>query len=157
MSVITQLYFEQKLPTTIENVWDFISSPANLERITPSYMGFNILSRNLPKKMYPGIFITYKVHPLFNIPLSWVTEITHLKEHQYFVDEQRIGPYAIWHHEHHIEAITGGVLMKDILSYRLPYGYLGRIVNALFIKKKVATIFTYREQALAELFGTYHH
>ena len=155
MAAITQLKTEQKLPISLEQAWEFLSSPSNLERITPSYMGFSIITSDLPSKMYPGMFISYKVSPLFKIPMSWVTEITHVNENHYFVDEQRVGPYAIWHHEHQLEEIEGGVLMKDILSYRLPFGLLGQIINSLFIKKKVKAIFAYREKALLELFGPF--
>jgi len=148
-----QLDTTQKVPATIDEVWDFISSPENLKKITPSYMGFDITSKHAGEKMYPGMIITYKVSPVFGIKMNWVTEITHIKEKEYFVDEQRSGPYAMWHHEHKIKPIEGGVLMTDIVSYKPPLGFLGSIANSLLIKKQLKEIFDFREKALVEIFG----
>jgi ligand-binding SRPBCC domain-containing protein len=148
-----QLHKTQKIPATIEQVWDFISSPANLKKITPEYMGFNITSKMLSDKMYPGMIISYKVSPVLGIKMTWVTEITHVKEKEYFVDEQRVGPYSMWHHEHKIEAIEGGVLMTDIVSYKPPFGFLGSIANSVLIKKQLKEIFDYRIIAVEKLFG----
>jgi len=148
-----QLKTEQFIPASIDEVWDFISSPANLKRITPGYMGFDITSGDLPAKMYPGMIISYKVRPVAGIKTTWVTEITHVEEGRYFVDEQRVGPYAMWHHEHHLEEVDGGVMMRDIVSYRPPMGFLGTIANRLFIRKKLAEIFAYRFRALEEIFS----
>jgi len=136
-------------------VWDFISSPANLKKITPSYMGFDITSGDLPEKMYPGMIISYRVKPLFGIRMNWVTEITHVSEGRYFVDEQRSGPYAMWHHAHFIEPVDGGVLMKDIVSYRPPFGFLGVIANRMLIRRQLKEIFDYRFAALEKKFGTF--
>jgi ligand-binding SRPBCC domain-containing protein len=116
-------------------------------------MGFDIISKNLPEKMYPGMIISYKVSPVFGIKTTWVTEITQVKEQEYFLDEQRVGPYSMWHHEHKIEAIPGGVLMTDIVSYKPPYGMLGSIANALLIKKKLKEIFDFRTVAVEQIFG----
>jgi ligand-binding SRPBCC domain-containing protein len=91
---------EQFIQADLATVWDFISSPANLKKITPPYMGFDITSGDLPEKMYQGMIISYKVSPFWGIKTDWVTEITHIKELEYFVDEQRMGPYALWHHQH---------------------------------------------------------
>ncbi len=107
----------------------------------------------LPDKTYPGLFITYKVKPLLGIPMLWVTEITHVRERDYFVDEQRLGPYRIWHHQHHFKAVEGGVEMTDIVDYRLPLGPIGILMNALFIRKKLKQVFEYRRQRLVEMFG----
>lgn len=148
-----QLQKTQKIPATIETVWDFISSPANLKKITPAYMGFDITSKNLPTKMYPGMIISYKVSPVFGVKTTWVTEITQVKEQEYFVDEQRVGPYFMWHHEHKIEAIQGGVLMTDIVSYKPPLGFLGSIANEIMIKRKLKEIFDFRTKAVEEIFG----
>lgn len=148
-----QLHKTQKIPATIEKVWDFISSPANLKKITPEYMGFDITSKNLPKKMYPGMIISYKVSPVLGIKTTWVTEITHVKEGQYFVDEQRIGPYTMWHHEHKIESIPGGVLMTDIVSYKPPFGFLGSLANEFIIKRKLNEIFGFRTITVEQIFG----
>jgi ligand-binding SRPBCC domain-containing protein len=150
-----QLHKTQKVPATIEQVWDFISSPANLKKITPEYMGFNITCKMLSEKMYPGMIISYKVSPVFGIKMTWVTEITHVKEKEYFVDEQRVGPYSIWHHEHKIEPIEGGVLMTDIVSYKPPLGILGSIANYILIKKQLQEIFDYRTVAVEKMFGKF--
>lgn len=145
----------QKLPVSINEIWEFISSPDNLKEITPDYMGFVVTSNSGGKKMYPGMIITYKVSPILGIKLNWMTEITHVKDRQYFVDEQKDGPYAIWHHQHKIEPIEGGVLMTDIITYKPPFGILGTIANSLFIKKQLQKIFEFRKMALEKRFGKY--
>jgi len=141
------------LPIDINTAWDFFSSPKNLSKITPSYMGFNITSELKNEKMYPGIIIVYKVRPVLGIPITWVTEITEVSEGKYFIDEQRVGPYKIWHHEHHFREIEGGVEMTDLLYYKLPFGFIGKIINALYVGKKVKRIFEYRTQVLDKMFG----
>jgi len=150
-----QLLKEQKVNGTIDEVWDFISSPANLKVITPDYMGFDITSKNLPEKMYEGMIISYRVSPVLGVKTTWVTEITHIHDKRYFVDEQRVGPYALWHHQHLIEPIENGVLMKDIVSYEPPLGFLGAIANSLMIQKKLKEIFDYRTTAVEKEFGIY--
>jgi ligand-binding SRPBCC domain-containing protein len=149
------LYKEQKVPASLEEVWDFISSPKNLKKITPDYMGFDITSKHLPDKMYPGMIISYIVKPVLGIKTTWVTEITHVKDNEFFVDEQRVGPYTIWHHQHRVQAIEGGTLMTDIVSYKPPFGILGRMANSLLIADKLEEIFAYREKALIEIFGSF--
>jgi ligand-binding SRPBCC domain-containing protein len=148
-----QLIKKQFVPASIDEVWDFISSPKNLKEITPDYMGFDITSENLPEKMYAGMIISYKVKPLMGIPMTWVTEITHVEDKRYFVDEQRVGPYSIWHHQHFIEPHENGVMMTDIVSYKPPLGFLGRIANALLIRRQLEGIFAYRENALNRKFS----
>jgi len=150
-----QLKAVQKIPATQEEVWDFISSPANLKEITPAYMGFDITSEDLEDKMYPGMMISYRVSPLLGLKMTWVTEITQVREESYFVDEQRVGPYALWHHEHFLEPMPGGVLMKDIVTYSPPFGFLGAIAKRLFIGKKLNEIFDYRVEALEKKFGKF--
>jgi ligand-binding SRPBCC domain-containing protein len=145
----------QKLPSTVNEIWDFISSPSNLKEITPDHMGFIVTSQNEGEKLYPGMIITYKVSPILGIKLNWMTEITQVKDHEYFIDEQRSGPYAIWHHQHKISAIEGGVLMTDIITYKPPFGILGTIANSLLIKKQLKDIFDYRKIALEKQFGKY--
>lgn len=146
---------EQKVNASLEEVWDFISSPANLKEITPDYMGFDITSTDTPKKMYPGMIITYIVKPIFGIKTPWMTEITQVKDLEFFIDEQRVGPYKLWHHQHFIEKIEGGVLMKDIVTYSPPFGFLGAIANKLLIRKKLDEIFNYRTYAVNKKFGKY--
>lgn len=148
-----QFHQSQTIPATIDEVWDFISSPTNLKEITPDYMGFDITSGDLPEKMYEGMIISYKVAPLFGIKTTWVTEITHIRDKAYFVDEQRVGPYALWHHQHFIEATAAGVLMKDIISYEPPMGFLGAIANSWMVRRKLKEIFDYRTEAIQRKFG----
>ncbi len=149
---VYQLATEQKLTTSIDAIWDFISSPANLKKITPDYMGFDISSGGLPEKMYPGMIITYRVSPLMGLKMTWVTEITHIVDKAYFVDEQRVGPYKIWHHQHRIVPVDNGVLMTDLVTYVPPLGILGALANTMIIRKKLNQIFDYRRNVLADLF-----
>lgn len=146
---------EQKIPASIDAVWDFISSPDNLKEITPDYLDFKVTSKSGGNKMYAGMIITYIVKPLLGLPLKWMTEITHVKDDEYFVDEQRVGPYKMWHHQHKIEAIDGGVLMTDIVTYIPPFGFIGAIANKLFIKKQLNEIFDYRTVAVEKRFGKF--
>ncbi len=150
-----QLKTAQKVPASLDEVWDFISSPANLQKITPKNMGFQITSGVVPGKMYPGMIISYRVKPLAGISTTWVTEITHVREKEYFVDEQRMGPYRMWHHQHRLTPIEGGVLMEDVVSYQPPFGFIGAMANALIIRRKLRQIFSYRQRALEDLFGAW--
>jgi len=138
----------------VNKAWDFLSSPINLKTITPEYMGFNILS-GADRKMYPGQIIQYIVTPLFGIKTKWVTEITHVQENKYFVDEQRFGPYALWHHKHFIRPIKGGVEMEDIIDYKIPFGLIGQLVHPIIVKPKLKEIFDYRHDKLIEIFGEF--
>ena len=142
----------QTINASLDEVWDFISSHRNLKEITPDYMGFDITSEGLPDKMYEGMIIAYKVSPLLGIKTTWVTEITKIKDKHYFVDEQRVGPYKIWHHQHIVEDCDQGVLMTDIVSYSPPLGLLGRLANSLFITKKLEEVFDYRVKAVDRRF-----
>jgi len=148
-----EIYFSQKLPISLDSAWAFFSNPANLKEITPPHMGFVVTSSYHGEIMYPGQIIRYIVKPLFGIPLKWCTEITHVSDRQYFVDEQRFGPYTFWHHQHRFKETDGGVLMEDILNYKLPLGLVGNIVDALFVKNEVMGIFEYRKRVLANRFG----
>lgn len=142
----------QRIPISLEEAWNFFQNPGNLSKITPSEMGFDILSE-VPEKMYPGLFIHYKVSPLFGIKMNWTTEITYVQEPYYFVDEQRVGPYSIWHHEHHFKEIEGGVEMLDRVNYKIPLGILGKIAHPIVVKSKLEEIFEYRIQRVEEIFG----
>lgn len=142
----------QHFNNTVDELWEFISNPRNLKLITPDYMGFDIITEDLPDKMYEGMIIGYKVSPLLGIKTTWVTEITHIEDKKYFVDEQRVGPYKIWHHQHFLEATSKGTLMYDIVSYQPPFGVLGVMANQLIIKNKLNEIFSYRATVLRELF-----
>lgn len=146
----------QKIPVPLDKAWDFFSSPANLQAITPAKMGFTIISKHHGEKMYAGQLIEYKVKPVLGIPLYWMTEITQVKDKEYFIDEQRFGPYSLWHHQHHFKAIDGGVEMTDIIHYKNPLWLLGDIANALFIKKQLRDIFDFRYKKVEELFGKWN-
>lgn len=148
-----QYITKQELPITMEEAWVFLSDPKNLKRITPSYMGFDILS-GADRSMFPGQIIQYRLTPLLGIPFRWVTEITHVEEGSYFVDEQRFGPYTFWHHKHFIYSTENGVVMEDIVDYKLPLGFLGRFAHLLFVRFKVKQIFNYREKALEQIFNS---
>jgi ligand-binding SRPBCC domain-containing protein len=153
MSRIYSITTVQNIPSDMHTIWEFMSSPRNLQTITPPEMGFNITSDTPIDKMYPGLIISYKVSPLLGIPMTWVTEITHVKDLEYFVDEQRFGPYSFWHHKHFIEPIASGVKMTDIIHYKLPLGFLGDIANAVLVKKQLNQIFEFRRKKLIDLFG----
>lgn len=141
----------QFLPISVETAWEFISNPRNLSDITPPDMKFEVTSE-VPEKMYAGMIITYKVRPLFGIPVSWVTEITHVNEPDYFVDEQRFGPYSFWHHSHFIKPVEGGVEMEDIVYYKLPFSFLGKLVQPLLVRRRLESIFSYRKSVLEKMF-----
>ena len=137
---IYTLHSKQFLPITLDEAWDFFSDPMNLNTITPDDMGFKTLS-GADRKMYPGQIIQYIVTPLLNIPMKWVTEITHVDHKKFFVDEQRFGPYALWHHKHFFKQVPGGVEMEDIVDYKLPMGMLGQLVHPILVKPRLHQIF----------------
>lgn len=143
----------QLIPVDIDTAWEFFSNPVNLQAITPKNLGFKILSNHHGDKMYPGQIIEYKVSPVLGIPMYWMTEITHVKDKQFFVDEQRFGPYQLWHHQHHFKVVEGGVEMTDIVHYRNPLGFLGNIANTLFVKAQLKQIFEFRFKVVEDLFG----
>jgi ligand-binding SRPBCC domain-containing protein len=148
---LTRKEYHQDLPISLQQAWEFFSTPNNLNVITPKEMNFKILSgADIP--MHPGLIIQYTVTPLMGIPMDWVTEITHVQPLQFFVDEQRFGPYSLWHHQHRFEATDFGVKMTDILHYKVPFGPVGKLINALFISKKVDSIFEYRTKVLNKMF-----
>ncbi len=155
MSKVYSLKTIQNIPISLDEAWDFFSSPANLKEITPSNLGFQIVSKYHGEKMYPGQIIEYIVKPIMGIPLYWMTEITHVVNKKYFVDEQRYGPYSMWHHQHHFREITGGVEMVDIVHYKLPLWILGDIANSIMVKKQLNGIFNYRFEAVEKRFGRY--
>lgn len=143
----------QHLNTSIEECWAFFSSPRNLQKITPEDMGFQITDYD-GKSVYAGQVIQYKVSPLLGLKLSWMTVITSVKENHYFIDEQRFGPYALWHHKHFFESTENGVKMTDVVHYALPLGFLGRIMNTLVVKNKLKEIFDYRVVKVDEIFNS---
>ena len=146
--------YKQFLPISLDEAWDFFSAPQNLNEITPAEMKFEILTDDIPR-MYAGQIIQYNVTPFPFVKMGWVTEITQVVDKKMFIDEQRFGPYAFWHHQHIFEEVDGGVLMTDILHYRVPLGIVGKLVNVLFIANKVKGIFDYRFSLLENKFGSY--
>jgi len=151
---IYTLHIKQKLPITVNKAWEFLSDPKNLKTITPDYMGFNILS-GADRPMFQGQLIQYIVTPIAGIKTKWVTEITHVRDKEYFVDERRFGPYSLWHHKHFLKEIEGGVEMEDVVDYKLPFGIIGQLVQPLLVAPKLKEIFIYRKHKLIELFGDY--
>lgn len=151
---IYQLSSAIKLPIDIERAWNFLSDPSNLKEITPPYMGFDIVS-DIGSEMYAGQIIGYKVSPMFGLKLNWVTEISHVDEPNYFVDEQRFGPYALWHHKHFLKEISEGVEMTDIVHYKLPFSIIANGLHNTLVKPKLMEIFNYRTSKLLDLFGSY--
>jgi ligand-binding SRPBCC domain-containing protein len=143
----------QQFAVAPEMLWDYISDPDNLKKLTPAYMDFKVTSLPHTGKMYPGLIITYIIKPILHVPLRWMTEIVQVKEGEYFIDEQRIGPYRFWHHQHRLEKIPGGVLMTDIVTYAPPFGFIGAIANRLFIKQQLRQLFNYRRKVLEQQFG----
>jgi ligand-binding SRPBCC domain-containing protein len=143
----------QKIPVPLDEAWKFFASPANLDAITPGDVGFKIISKFNGEKMFAGQIIEYKVRPLFNIALYWMTEITEATEGKYFIDEQKKGPYSLWRHQHHFKQIEGGVEMTDIVEYKNPFGFIGEIANSLFVRKKLRNIFEYRFKKIEEVLG----
>jgi ligand-binding SRPBCC domain-containing protein len=142
---------KQFLPIPLAEAWNFFSDPHNLKEITPPSMDFRVISET-GHETYAGQIIQYTVKPMFGIPVRWVTEITHVREPYFFVDEQRFGPYTFWHHQHLFSEVPGGVEMRDIVSYGLPFGPLGRLVRELVVKHQLERIFGYRRKVLEQRF-----
>ena len=142
----------QHINASLEECWNFFSSPRNLQKITPETMGFQITDFD-NQSMYAGQIIQYKISPLFGLKLNWVTEITKVKDKAYFIDEQRFGPYSFWHHKHFFEATPNGVKMTDVVHYALPFGFFGRIINALIVRNKLKAIFDFRHVKVDQIFN----
>jgi ligand-binding SRPBCC domain-containing protein len=149
---IYTLHKKQQLPITLDKAWEFLSNPKNLAIITPDYMSFKIMSK-IDRPLYTGQIIQYIVTPLLGLKTKWVSEITHIEEKKYFVDEQMYGPYALWHHKHFVKEIEGGVELEDIIDYKVPLGILGQLVHPFLVKPKLEEIFNYRQEKLVALFG----
>lgn len=145
---VYQLERKQHLPITLEQAWSFFSTPSNLEKLTPSNMKFNIHYNSGLNEMYAGQIITYKIKVPPGINMDWTTEITHVEPLKYFVDEQRFGPYKMWHHQHRFTETEEGVVMEDIVNYVMPFGFIGRIAHAVFVKRQLKDIFDYRIKSI---------
>ena len=151
---VHHLYCRQVLDTDINTAWDFFSQPGNLKKITPEFMGFDILSVSGPEKLHAGQIINYIVKPFAGIPLNWVTEITHVKKPFFFVDEQRLGPFFFWHHKHYLETHESGqVVMIDSVHYKVFYGLMGNLLNRWIVKNRLDHIFDYRVAVIQKMFG----
>jgi len=143
----------QKIPATLEQAWELFSNPSNLGVITPASLRFRVLTPDISPTVFAGQVIEYRVSPLLGIPLFWKTEITDVKDYECFIDEQRKGPYARWHHAHYFKPIEGGVEMTDLVEYKNPLGILGKWANKWLVRKKLHAIFTYRYHKVEELLG----
>ncbi|MEO6831004.1 MAG: SRPBCC family protein [Chitinophagaceae bacterium] len=150
---VHQLVQHQQIPASLEKVWKFFSSAKNLQTITPEYMNFHVTSGDQPEEIHPGQIITYTVSPVLSIPVFWMTEITQVQPLKMFVDEQRRGPYKMWHHQHHFIEKDGGVFMTDIVHYQLPLGFLRELTRWLFVKRQLENVFAFRTQKVKEIFG----
>lgn len=146
-----QLKRTQLIRTDFQTCWDYFSAPGNLHVITPDYIDFRVHTA-VPEKLYEGLIIRYTIRPILGIPLTWISEIKTWREDRYFIDEQRRGPYKLWHHEHHFREVEGGVEMTDVITYLMPFGVFGRLVHWLFIRRQLERIFDYRCQKADELF-----
>ena len=150
---LRRLECRQTLPLTPAAAWEFFSRPDNLARITPPDLGFKVTSP-LPERMYAGMIVSYRVSPFAGLRVPWVTEITHVREPEFFVDEQRSGPYRFWHHQHHFRTVASGVEMTDLVHYQLPFGAVGDLLAGGLVERRVTAIFAWRRKVLTELFGT---
>ncbi|WP_029896078.1 SRPBCC family protein [Desulfohalovibrio reitneri] len=151
--MIRRLDTTQDLGCGLGEAWNFFADPRNLCRITPDWLCFTLLGD--PAVMHAGQMIEYRVAPFPGLKLPWLTEITHVAPPRYFVDEQRLGPYRLWHHEHFLEEIPGGVRMRDLVTYALPLPPLGELAAPL-VRRQLARIFGHRRETLHDLFGGPH-
>lgn len=147
-----QLIREQFIPATRESVWGFFATPRNLDALTPDDLRFEIVSE-VPAKMQAGLLIEYRISPVPGVWLRWLTEIRHVREGEFFVDEQRIGPYRLWYHEHHFAEVAGGVKMTDRVTYEIGWGPLGWIAERLWVRRQLEAIFDFRARKTAEVFA----
>lgn len=151
-SGVYTLTAKQELPVSLKKAWPFFCSPENLAKITPAHMGFEITSE-LSDSVYEGQIITYRVGLFPGIRSNWVTEIKHVHFEKLFIDEQRVGPYQLWYHEHHFKEITNGVLMIDKVTYKPPLGVLGKLIHPILVKPQLTKIFSFRMKTLKTIFG----
>lgn len=149
--MLRQLHREQLIRADPRRVWEFFSTPRNLNELTPPSVRFEILG-NLPEKMQAGQLIAYRISPVAGIWLHWLTEIKHVREGLGFVDEQRAGPYKFWYHEHRFEPVPDGVLMTDQVSYDVGWGPAGWLAEKLWVGRQLDFIFDYRRQRTEEIF-----
>lgn len=149
---VYRLQDEILINAPLDEVWDFFTDPRNLEKITPKEMAFTNVYEPDAEKVYPGMLLVYKVSPLLGIPITWITEITHVEPKKRFVDDQLKGPFGMWHHIHEFEQVDGGTLARDILYYSMPFGILGRLAHSFTVAKQTKEIFNFRKMALEKIF-----
>lgn len=142
----------QRIPASLETTWEFFSDPRNLMKLTPPFLNLVPVNKIFGDKAYAGQVLIYKVKPVMGIPIEWMTEIKNVEPCKMFIDEQRKGPYKLWHHQHHFKAIDGGVEMTDIVHYRVPFGFLGDLAHPM-VKTKLNQIFSFRFEKIKEEFG----
>lgn len=143
----------QRLPIQIEEAWDFFTSPKNLSLITPHWLDYR-LNLDPPEYLHPGTIISASIRPIPVISTSWISEITHIRPPQFYITEQRVGPFKLWHHEHHFRAIDEGVEIEDIIMYGMHFGMIGSFVHNVYLRKRLHEIFSYRAQTLEQRFGS---
>jgi len=141
----------QNLPVSQKKAWQFFSNPINLSEITPPWLSFR-LTQTVPNSIHAGMLISYRLKPLFGLPVTWISEITHVYEPDYFIDEQRFGPYKFWQHQHLFKAFGDGTQVRDIIHYAIGYGILGRLVQRFIVSPRLEDIFDYRHEKLKQIF-----
>jgi ligand-binding SRPBCC domain-containing protein len=149
---IYPLYRRQALALTVQEAWDFFSSPYNLNEITPDFFNVTVTSK-VPERIYGGLMISYDMKAVFGISMAWLSEISHCDEPKRFVYEQRIGPFKFWSHEVCLTEQDGGIVMEDIVFYAMPLGFIGQFINKILIAGKLEQIFTVRQHYLAARWG----
>jgi ligand-binding SRPBCC domain-containing protein len=149
--MLYRLHRVQNLSVSLEEAWQFFSSPLNLPSITPPWLNLTIRGE-VAERVFPGMIIRYRVTPFLGIPYTWISEITHVEAPHSFVDEQRFGPYRLWHHRHHFRSMNGGIEMMDTVHYALKFGPVGTVMHTFIVRKKLEEIFDFRQRTLAKLF-----
>jgi ligand-binding SRPBCC domain-containing protein len=151
---VYEIQTSERYPISLQAGWAFYSDPGNLTKLTPPELAMEITG-GTPEPMFAGQIITYRLKAIGGLRMNWVTEITQVNPHSYFVDEQRFGPYRFWHHEHRFEEIDGGLAVTDHVHYAMPFGPLGRVVHAVLVQKQLQRIFAFRRKILETTFGLY--
>ncbi len=150
---VHKLIYTQIIPADIEDVWNFFSNPENLVKITPKEMHMRIINKGEVGSLYKGMTIGYKLFPFFDFPVRWSTEIMRVDKPYEFEDQQKSGPYEVWRHKHLFREVPGGVEMTDIIEYRIPFGFIGEMLDQLLIHKRLEYVFNYRREKIEEIFG----
>ncbi len=152
MPKIHRLSRVQIVPADLETVWKFFATPRNLNELTPPEMCFTILS-GADEPMYPGQLIEYRIQLVPAVVVHWLTEIVHVEPQRRFIDEQRFGPYLFWYHEHRFTPAPEGTCIEDHVAYALPFGPIGELAHALWVRRRLEYIFDFRRRAIERIFG----